>query len=56
MEYKVYLRTVDEEEILQDFEPEREDAIVKAIRLRRRGLGEAFVIKDPTGAVVFRVG
>jgi DNA-binding PadR family transcriptional regulator len=56
MDYKIYAITDSGEEVHQDFEPGREDAIVKAIRLRKKGRGEHFVVRDIVGAEVFRVG
>ncbi|HLO68571.1 MAG TPA: hypothetical protein VK188_16220 [Holophaga sp.] len=56
MDYRIYLTTPTGEEVHLDVEPDREDAIVKAIRCRRKGRGERFVIRDEAGLEVFRVG
>jgi len=56
MDYRIYLTTPTGEEVHLDVEPDREDAIVKAIRCRRKGRGERFVIRDEAGQEVFRVG
>lgn len=53
MDYRIF-RVHEEGEEKLDFD--REEAIAKAIRLRRLGHGDRFVVRDATGAEVYRVG